>query len=280
MFKKFLIVSALLSSMSATAANIEVVTTSTLRGPQGTVINLIADESKVSGFNITARQTGGCGEAVSYFENATGPVGIIWSDTMIANSEKTRQNCVIDFTKARAVLVTYAPYDICMRKDFKLEKGASLLLGNNKFNPQESHLEHLNQNNLGIKFKNITFDGSGPVLAALINKEIDVGYIASSNATSAIQAGSITCQYSTGSTRFGQRPLSEFAGINRLSQFKLGMLFFVKNVSDGDLAKLQTSLSKISPKFEVQDLVQTTVVTDIKIVNQFIDGAKFNATLK
>lgn len=278
--KKILAMVALFSSLSVSAANIEVVTTSTLKGPQGTVINQIAEETKSAGFNVTPRQTGGCGEAVSYFENATGPVGIIWSDTMIANSAKTKQNCVIDFAKARAILVTYAPYDVCVRKDFNLEKGASLLWGNNKFNPQESIVEHANKNKLGIKFKNITFGGSGPVLAALINKEIDVGYIASGNAASAIQAGSISCPYSTGSTRFGQRPLSEFVDTDRLSQYKLGMMFFVKNVSDSDLAKLQASLSKISGKFESQDLVQTKIITDAKTVEQFVDGAKFNATLK
>ncbi len=278
--KKMLLGLFMAASVSAHAFDLEVVTTSTLKGPQGAVINNIAEKTAANGFKVTARQTGGCGEAVSYFENATGPVGIVWSDSMFRNSKVSGQNCVIDFAKARAVMVTYAPYDICVRKGFKLEKGAQLLYGNNKFNPQESQIQHMNGNNLGIRFKNVTFGGSGPTLAGLINKEIDVGFIASANAAKAIESGSIECPYSTGSSRFGQRPLSELTGVNRLSQFSLGMMFFVKNVSDADVARFKAALSGIDATMVKQDLVGNDTDITASDLEKFLDGARFQTTLK
>jgi hypothetical protein len=105
----------------AVAQKIEIVPTATLKGPHGLIANTVIDLSKIAGFEITAIQKNSCGEAVDYFENAKVPVAIIWSNTMFKNTKVTKQNCIINFEKASAIAVTYAPYDVCVLKGFKLE---------------------------------------------------------------------------------------------------------------------------------------------------------------
>lgn len=257
--------------------NIEILPTSTLKGPQGVVINAVGELTKNSSMEFVAKQTSGCGEAVDLFNNSKEPIAILWSDTMIKHTETTKQNCIIDFEKAKPIAVTFSAYDVCVAKGFELKPGTELTLGNNKFNPQISQLSHLNGNNKNIKFKTVTYEGSGPVVSALINKEINVGITATANAAAAIKAGSIDCLYSTGSTKYGQKPLSEFAGKNALSEFKLGMMLFVKNMSAEQIAGIEKSLSNgFTDAMDKQDLISSKVSITKEDLEKFIAIAKTN----
>ena len=259
------------------AKNIDILPTSTLKGPPGVVINTISDLTRNTGLKFVAKQTSGCGEAVDLFNNAKEPIAIIWSDTMFKHTETTKQNCVIDFEKAKAIAVTFSAVDICVAKGFELKNGAELTLGNNKFNPQMSQLAHMNNNNKNIKFKSVTYEGSGSVVSALINKEINVGITATANAASAIQAGSIDCLYSTGSTKYGQKPLSEFAGKNALSEFKLGMMLFVKNMSAEQIIALEKSLTNgFISAMDQQNLINSKVGINKAELDKFIATARAN----
>lgn len=263
----------------AVAQKIEIVPTSTLKGPQGLIANAVIDLSKSAGFEITAVQKNSCGEAVDYFENAKGPVAIVWSDSMIKNTEVTKQNCIINFEKAAAIAVTYAPYEVCVLKGTKLEPNKTYKLGNNKFNPKSSILQHLNTNKLGIKFTDVTYDSSAAVVTGLINREIEVGYTATGNVSSAIKSGSVDCLYTTGSNKYGQKSLSEFTEKSRLNDFKLGMMVFTKNLSVEQVDRLQKSLQKdFATSMTQQDMVGSKVAPNNADIDQFIDTAKVYAT--
>lgn len=263
----------------AIAQKIEIIPTSTLKGPQGLIANAVIDLSKSAGFEITATQKNSCGEAVDYFENAKGPVAIVWSDSMIKNTEVTKQNCIINFEKAAAIAVTYAPYELCVLKGTKLEPNRTYKLGNNKFNPKGSILQHLNNNKLGIKFTDVTYDSSAAVVTGLINREIEVGYTATGNASSAIKSGSIDCLYTTGDTKYGQKPLSEFAVVNQLNDYKLGMMVFTKNLSVEQVDRLQKSLQKdFVTAMTQQDMVGSKVAPSKTDIDQFIATAKLYKT--
>jgi hypothetical protein len=279
--KKIIIITFLLMLMAsvAMAQKIEIVPTSTLKGPQGVVANAVIDLSKSAGFEITAVQKNSCGEAVDYFENAKGPVAIVWSDTMFKHTETTKQNCIINFEKASAVAVTYAPYDVCVLNGTKLEPNKTYKLGNNKFNPKGSILQHLNTNKFGIKFTDVTYDSSGAVLTGLLNKEIEVGYTATGNVSSAIKSGSIECLYTTGATKYGQKLLSEFTEKSQLNDFKLGMMVFVKNLSAEQIDRLQKSLQKdFATAMNQQDMVGSKIAPNKTDIEQFILTAKLYVT--
>ena len=279
--KKIIIITFLLVLMSsvAMAQKIEIVPTSTLKGPQGVVANAVIDLSKSAGFEITAVQKNSCGEAVDYFENAKGPVAIVWSDSMIKNTEVTKQNCIINFEKASAVAVTYAPYDVCVLKGTKLEPNKTYKLGNNKFNPKGTILQHLNTNKLGIKFTDVTYDSSAAVVTGLINREIEVGYTATGNVGSAIKSGSIECLYTTGATKYGQKLLSEFTEKSQLNDYKLGMMVFVKNLSAEQIDRLQKSLQKdFATAMNQQDMVGSKIAPNKTDIDQFIATAKLYGT--
>jgi hypothetical protein len=279
--KKIIIITFLLMLMAsvAMAQKIEIVPTSTLKGPQGVVANAVIDLSKSARFEITAVQKNSCGEAVDYFENAKGPVAIVWSDTMFKHTETTKQNCIINFEKASAVAVTYAPYDVCVLKGTKLEPNKTYKLGNNKFNPKGSILQHLNTNKFGIKFTDVTYDSSGAVLTGLLNKEIEVGYTATGNVSSAIKSGSIECLYTTGATKYGQKLLSEFTEKSQLNDYKLGMMVFVKNLSAEQIDRLQKSLQKdFATAMNQQDMVGSKIAPNKTDIEQFILTAKLYVT--
>jgi hypothetical protein len=272
-----IIILSIFFTTSLFAKNIEILSTSTLKGPQGVVINAVGELTKNSSIEFVAKQTSGCGEAVDLFNNSKEPIAIIWSDTMIKHTETTKQNCIINFEKAKPVAVTFSAVDICVAKGFELKPGTELTLGNNKFNPQISQLSHMNGNNKNIKFKNVTYEGSGPIVTALINKEINVGITATANAASAIRAGSIDCLYSTGSSKYGQKPLSDFAGKNALSEFKLGMMLFVKNMSAEQIASLEKSLANgFTDAMSKQDLINSKVGINKNDLDKFIATAKAN----
>jgi hypothetical protein len=111
----------------------------------------------------------------------------------------------------------------------------------------------------------------------LINKDIDVGYIAAGNSASAIVAGTIDCLYSTGSTKYGQKPLSEFAGKNALSEFKLGMMLFVKNMSAEQIIALEKSLTNgFISAMDQQNLINSKVGINKADLDKFIATARAN----
>jgi len=265
----------MLSCNVAMAQKVEIVPTSTLKGPQGVVANAVIDLSKSAGFEITATQKNSCGEAVDYFENAKGPVAIVWSDSMIKNTNVTKQNCIINFEKAAPIAVTYAPYEVCVLKGTKLESNRTYKLGNNKFNPGGTIRDELNKNKMGIKFTDVTYDSSSAAVTGLLNKEIDVAYTATGNASTAIKAGSIDCLYTTGDTKYGQKTLSSFVEKSDLNDYKLGMMVFAKNLSSEQVDKLQKSLQKDFEKTMIQqDMVGSKIAPSKVDVDKFIATAR------
>ena len=256
------------------AQKINIVPTSTLKGPQGQVANAVIELSRSAGFDITPIQKGGCGEAVDYFENTKDPVAIVWSDTMIKNTKVTKQNCIINFDNASAIAVTYAPYDLCVLKGNKLEPNKTYKLGNNKFNPAATIRRELNKNKMGINFLDVTYDSSSASVNGLINKEIDAAYTATGNASAAIKAGSIDCLYTTGAATYGQKTFNDFVGQSDLNNYKLGMIVFTRNLSLDQVNELRKSLEKDWAKqLSQQDMVGSKVAPDKADVENFINTA-------
>ena len=275
--KKTMLVTVLtLWSITASAFDIEIIPASTLKGPAGNIINAIGDLSKNAGFNIIPKQMGSCGEAVEYFNTTKNPAGINWSVNMYKNSAETKQNCIVNFADAKPIAASWVTYDVCVRKDFVLEPGKTYTLGNGKANPGISITEHLSNNKKNIKFKNVTFEGSVQTVAGLVNKDIDVGYIATGNAAPAIKAGSIQCLYSTGSSKYGQKPVSEFTGTkDAMNEFKVGNMVFVRNLSAEQIASLEKSLSKgFNASLEKEDFADNRVGISKEYLDKFIQIAK------
>ena len=95
--------------------------------------------------------------------------------------------------------VTFQSFDVCVLKDFEFQNNKEYTLGNSKWNPYKSQLQYMNSNNRNITFKNVNYEGSANVVAALVNKEINIGIVLLQSAASSIEAGTIKCLYSTGS---------------------------------------------------------------------------------
>lgn len=276
--KIILVILSIFFTTSVFAKTIDIVPTASLKGPHGVVVNAITELAKNSGMEFVAKEPASCGEAVDRFNNAKEPIAITWSDSMIRQTETTKQNCIIDFEKAKPIAVTFNSIEVCVPKGFELKPGTELTLGNNKFNPQISQLAHMNANNKNIKFKSVTYPGSGAVATALVNKEINVGIITGvASAASAIKAGSIDCLYSTGSNKYGQKPLSDFAGKNALSEFRPGIMVFVKNMSAEQIASLEKSLAKgFVDAMDKQDQINSKVGISKADLDKFISTAKAN----
>ena len=230
--------------------------TASLKGPNGSLIRSI--NSLIPENKFVAKQSGGCGEAVANFEGSTTPSAIVWSNSMYRNSRKSKQNCVIDYEKAKPVMVTRVPYEVCVRSDYTLPYTTSkpLSFGTNKFVPNQDHLKELNTNVKGLKFYNVIHKGSGHVLSSLINGDIDVGFIARNSAQKAMDKGSIKCLYSSGENRQnGQQPLSSLVPNTGLATFNLGMMVWVNNMSDNDVEQLVAKLKPLEKELTKQSNV-------------------------
>jgi hypothetical protein len=274
--KIFISLICVLFTTASIADRIEIMPTSTLKGPHGTVIRLVTEITK-SKFDFVPSAKNSCGEAVKMFNEAKGPIAITWSDTMYKNTEKTKQNCIINFDQATPIAVIYAPYELCVLPTTKLTANGNYKFGNNKFNPRFTQLDAMNSNKQGMKFSDVLYPSSGAVLQGLLNKEIDIGMIATGNVRTAIKKGTIRCLYTTGATKYGQRPVSEFYGIKSpLSEFRLGMMLFVRNFSPEQITKLKATLAKgnFIGKLENLDMVKVRLnLTKTDVVN-FQNSAK------
>lgn len=270
--KKLLLTATMMLLLPFTANAADIIPTSSLKGPQGKLVQNIIANSVTTKF--VAKQTGGCGEAVATFESATGPVAIIWSNSMYRNSKKANQNCVIKHDEARSVMKARVPYDICVTKGYNLVKGTDMAFGNNKFNPQIDQLADLNTNGLGIEFRTVTYRGSGPVAAAVGNGDVNIGIVATPSAKKAIEAGSIQCLYSTGSDRYGQLPMSEFVPGTKLANYNLGMMVFTRNMSKVEHSALVSELEPLEEALIKQDMFDVKVDLDGADTQAFIEEAK------
>jgi|TARA_B110000263_G_scaffold244870_1_gene253547 hypothetical protein len=269
---KKLLLTATMLLLPFTANAADIIPTSSLKGPQGKLVQNIISSSVTTKF--VAKQTGGCGEAVATFESATGPVAIVWSNSMYRNSKKANQNCIIKHDEARAVMQARVAYDICVTKGINLVKGTDMAFGNNKFNPQVDQLRDLNTNGLGIEFRTVTYRGSGPVAAAVANGDVDIGIIATPSAKKAIEAGSIDCLYSTGSDRYGQMPMSVFVPDTKLANYNLGMMVFTRNMSKADHNALVSELEPLEEALVLQDMFDVKVELEDADTKAFIVEAK------
>jgi hypothetical protein len=265
----------------ARAEKIESISATSLASPHGFFINIITELTKPNGIEFIPSQKNNCGEAVSYYENARGSIAITWSDHMILQSKIINQNCVIDFTKSIAIAKTYSPYEICTLKNVELKPNQKYRLGNNKNNPVQSIIDHMNTNKNNIKFSSVVYNSSGEVLQGLLNREIDVGYLARGNAGFAVNAGSIKCHYSTGDTKYSPKKLSEWLDKSPLNDHSLGIMFFVKNISNEQIEKIKSSLSKdILKKTTEMDMIRTKVAPTKEDVEKFIERAKIYESYK
>ena len=245
MKKIFIIVLILfLFSNKAYAQKIDIFTSGTLKSPHGAIINSIANSTEKHGLNFEAKQAGSCAEAVKIFEESNKPIGLLWSTRMIKFSRETKQNCIPNFEKTIPMAVTFQSFDVCVLKDFEFQNNKEYTLGNSKWNPYKSQLKYMNSNNRNITFKNVNYEGSANVVAALVNKEINVGIVLLQSAAASIEAGTIKCLYSTGSKKYGQQPLRNFAGESPIAELQLGTMFFVRNMNPKQIEILKKSLEE------------------------------------
>lgn len=279
MKKLTLILTALLFSNVALAERIEFMPTSTLKGPQGKIIRMVTEQAKSSGFEFVPSEKNSCGEAVNIFNTTKEPIAIIWSDTNIRTSNRTKQNCVIDFKTATPIMVAAETYEFCTLSGASLSTVEVNRFGVISTRPTNELSRLINSNKQGYKFKNVIYKSSGSVLQAILNREIDLGMLSTGAAKTAVKAGTIKCLYTTGSTQFGQKPVSTFFGEQSpLANIQLGMMMFVRNFTPAQIKKLKQNLdSTFVTKLEKSDLFGVKVGIDWKTQEAFIKTAENKA---
>jgi hypothetical protein len=276
--KKIILV-CLLFANTAMADRIEFMPTSTLKGPQGKMIKMITEQVKLTDIQFVPSLKNGCGEAVNIFNTTKDPVAIIWSDTNIRTSNRTKQNCMIDFNTAKPIIVASETYEFCTLSNVSLSKKAVNRFGIIISRPTNELLRLMNSNKQGYTFKNVTYKSSNAVLQAILNREVEIGMLSTGAAKNAVKAGTIKCLYTTGSSQFGQQPVSKFFGEpSPLSEIRLGMMMFVRNFTPEQIKKLEQSLDKrFIAKLEKSDLFGVKVGIDLVAQEAFINTAKDKA---
>ena len=205
---KFLI---LLATLVASLANAEVVvvnigatTSPTALYAQAYAKNLVAPNKFISVKN--------CQEAVNVVTNESHVVVVVANDIYLQN-RKLGTDCSFNITPKTVIAMSDAFFEICKRPaSTKTFRTPNVRVGRASVHPiREWELDFNYRNQTSVK--GIGFSGSKTVLAAVLNGDVDWGYIATEIAEPAMQQGQIECPYDTNSQ--SRRNLgNEFAMLN------------------------------------------------------------------
>lgn len=253
--------------------SVDVFVTSTLTGPQGIVAKSFGD--LIQDITFLPKILGSCGETIKTIDETNDPLLLIWSTAQPQIGNTKKQNCIPKFDQLTPVAITWMSYEVCTRKNFILVPNKTYKFGNNKWQPQASQEKMLNESfaNKGIKLQTVTFKGSGPTVAGLVNGDVDMAWVATGSAKTAVEAGTIKCLYTTGKNIWGQEHISALIGSeNQFPLGVLGLIVFSKNVPD--LSNIIEVLeNKLQDRLEGNFLIDTVVKPNNQQVSNFINYA-------
>jgi len=263
-------------SFSVTATEIVTYLTSSIKGPSGVITNQMSILSESVGIKINPIQSVNCGSAVQKFKTATNPSAILMSHNQYRALRITKQDCVVDdFKYLKILFITYASNELCVKKGNAIPTGRTATLGVVKFNPYQSITDELNNNVLGTKFKYVLFNSSAEVLQGVVNRDIDVGFLALASGADAIKSDAIECFYSTGSTKFKQRPMSRFTNRDSfVNNESISFMMITKNLNDSDEKKLLESIRPLGEELVKQHIDTTIILPNPKEIAAFMNHAK------
>lgn len=153
-----------------------------------------------------------CQEAVNVITNEPHVVVVVANDIYLQN-RRLGTDCTFAITPRTAIAMSDAYFEICKRPaSTKTFKTPNVRVGRASVHPiREWELDFNYRNQTSVK--GIGYSGSRAVLAAVLNGEVDWGYIATEIAEPAVQQGQIDCPYDTNSQ--SRRNLgNEFAMLN------------------------------------------------------------------
>lgn len=260
------------SSLRAT----EIQTYLTSKGPSVIITNQVAALAQPSNIKINPIHSVNCGSAVQKFKNDRTPAAILISHNQYRLSRLSNQDCIVeDFDSAKIMFITHATQEVCTKNGNGIPTNRVATLGVVRFSPYNAITKEMNDNVLVAQFKHVLFNSSDEVLQALVNKDIDVGLLSLSVAAESIKRGAISCPYSTGSSRFQQKPLKEFTGRDSfVNNESVSFMFAVKNLTAADEKKLLESIQPLAEKLFLQSIDVTTISPSKDQISEFIKRAK------
>ena len=262
--------------MSLPSKSTEIQTYLTSKGPAVVITNQVANLAKTNNITINTIHSVNCGSAIQKFKNEKSPAAILISHNQYRLSRSSNQDCVIDdFESTKVIFITHATQEVCVKGQNNIPTNRIATLGLVRFSPYNAITIEMNKNVMDTKFKHVLFNSSDEVLQALVNKDIDVGFMSLSVSAEAIKSGTIKCLYSTGSNKFQQLPLRQFTGRDTfVNQESVSFMLVVKNLSFADELKLSESIKILPDKLSAQYIDTTSVLPSKEEVVTFIQRAK------
>jgi hypothetical protein len=263
-------------SFSVTATEIATYLTSSIKGASGVIASQMSILSESVGIKINPIQSVNCGSAVQKFKTATTPSAILMSHNQYRASRTSKQDCIVDdFKSTKILFITYTSNELCVKKGNTIPTGRTATLGVVKINPYQSITDELSNNVQGTKFKYVLFNISTEVVQSLINRDIDVGFVALASGADAIKSDAIECFYSTGSTKFKQRPMSRFTNRDSfVNNESISFMMVVKNLTESDEKKLSESIRTLGDELIKHHLDTTIMLPNANEISAFMKHSK------
>ena len=190
MFQKF-IFSLLLVSTVATAET-TVVNIGAATSPTALYAQAFAKNLPNSKF-ITVKN---CAEATEVARNNSNAVFVLVNDIFV-QSQRLNQECNLPITTTSIVAMSDAYFEICRKSgNAKSLLVPNIIVGRASVHPIKEWQADFNKRNQA-SVKAVGYSGSKAVLAAVLNGEVDWGYIATEIAEPAIAQGTIECPYNS-----------------------------------------------------------------------------------
>lgn len=230
----------LMASVAATAADYTVVNHSNKASP-ATVFAQGFNNAVGKKIKSDFYQAENCDEARQKFDKTPKSIMVYNADVGIAAMSKNL-NCAMPKTiKADQLVFSGSSYfKICTNKkspkDIKADK---VTLGMASVVLSKGIIADYNSN--GFKITGVPFGGSKDVLAAVINGDVDFGFLASSIAQPAIDSEQISCIYSTDPRE------SNFVGKTlklKIADFKLWSLIYTNETDKKAIKEMREAAAK------------------------------------
>lgn len=190
--KKTLLTTLSLLSFSAFADSVKIINIGAATSPTAMYANAYAKNLQISNTFVPAKS---CRDAMSIAEKEKS-VLLIPNDIYL-QAQRLGQECSPKLDPTKILITSDAYFEICRKPESnKTFNSPDVTVGRASVHPiKEWEYDFNKRNNTDVK--GIAFSGSGTVLTAVLNGDVDWGFIAREIAEPAVKEGRIECPYNT-----------------------------------------------------------------------------------
>ena len=190
----------------------------------------------------SVRLTQDCSSAVDLARSTADSIALVTVDQAFSLQRSSGRSCT-DIADATVLLATESYMKICRATGSTASlTDTNVTLGRASVQPVHEFVDDLNTNN-NLSVVGIPMRGSGDVVTALVNGDVDLGVIAASTAATAEQSGRIECMYDTLPYERSEQSINRFYNLSIDGFLMHALLITFSNTPDQLITAVNATVS-------------------------------------